>query len=126
MFDFVSDIIADGNYEEIEGILSDLEYYTERAKEALKSLVHDVEYTWTNEQYNVTHKGVIRDLRCNEESLNDWVAETLCEDGGDLYETANHLFSKLGFAYKDVDYNEWMDEFIENSQISYHIISQDN
>jgi len=126
MFDFVSDIIADGNYEEIEGVLGELEYYIEKAKEALKNLVHDVEYTWTNEQYNVTHTGVIRGLRCDEKDLMDWVVESLYEDGGDLYETANHLFNRLGFAYKDVDYNKWVDEFIENTQISYYIISQDD
>ena len=63
MFDFVSDIIASGDYEEIEGILSDLEYYTERAKQALKELTKTVQYTWVNEKENITRTGTL-EVKC--------------------------------------------------------------
>lgn len=123
MFDFVSDIIADGNYEEIEGILSDLEYYTERAKQALKELTKTIQYTWVNEQENITRTGTL-EVKCNDRDVNQWVEEILYE--GEISEVASDLFTEYGLGDEGVDYYKWVDEFIENTQISYYIISQDN
>lgn len=120
MFDLISDIIANGSYEEIEGVLTDLEYYTKRARKALKNLVHNVEYTWTNEQYNITHTGTIFNLKCKEEDIEDYVADYLCD--GDLYETAKDLFNELGISYDGKSFDNWVEEFIENAVISYRII----
>jgi len=123
MFDFVSDIIADGNYEEIEGILSDLEYYTERAKQVLKELTKTVQYTWVNEKENITRTGTL-EVKCKDRDVNQWVEEILYE--GEISEVASDLFTEYGLGDEGVDYYKWVDEFIENTQISYYIISQDN
>lgn len=123
MFDFVSDIIADGDYEEIEGILGDLEYYTERAKQALKELTKTVQYTWTNEKENVTRTGTL-EVKCKDRDVEQWVNEILCDE--EIPEVASDLFTEYGLGDEGVDYDKWVDEFIENSHISYHIISQDN
>lgn len=123
MFDFVSDIIASGDYEEIEGILSDLEYYTERAKQALKDLTKTVQYTWVNEKENITHTGTL-EVKCKDRDVNQWVEEILYE--GEISEVASDLFTEYGLGDEGVDYYKWVDEFIENTQISYYIISQDN
>lgn len=123
MFDFVSDIIADGVYEEIEGILSDLEYYTERAKQALKELTKTVQYTWTNEKENVTRTGTL-EVKCKDRDVEQWVNEILCDE--EIPEVASDLFTEYGLGDEGVDYDKWVDEFIENSHISYHIISQDD
>lgn len=123
MFDFVSDIIASGDYEEIEGILSDLEYYTERAKQALKELTKTVQYTWVNEKEAITRTGTL-EVKCKDRDVNQWVEEILCE--GEISEMASDLFTEYGLGDKGVDYYKWVDEFIENTQISYYIISQDN
>lgn len=123
MFDFVSDIIASGDYEEIEGILSDLEYYTERAKQALKELTKTVQYTWVNEKENITRTGTL-EVKCKDRDINQWVEELLYE--GEISEVASELFTEFGLGNEDVDYYKWVDEFIENTQISYYIISQDN
>lgn len=123
MFDFVSDIIASGDYEEIEGILSDLEYYTERAKEALKELTKTVQYTWVNEKENITRTGTL-EVKCKDRDVNQWVEEILYE--GEISEVASDLFTEYGLGDEGVDYYKWVDEFIENTQISYYIISQDN
>lgn len=123
MFDFVSDIIASGDYEEIEGILSDLEYYTERAKQALKDLTKTVQYTWVNEKENITRTGTL-EVKCKDRDVNQWVEEILYE--GEISEVASDLFTEYGLGNEGVDYYKWVDEFIENTQISYHIISQDD
>lgn len=123
MFDFVSDIIASGDYEEIEGILSDLEYYTERAKQALKELTKTVQYTWVNEKENITRTGTL-EVKCKDRDVNQWVEEILYE--GEISEVASDLFTEYGLGDEGVDYYKWVDEFIENTQISYYIISQDN
>lgn len=123
MFDFVSDIIASGDYEEIEGILSDLEYYTERAKQVLKELTKTVQYTWVNEKENITRTGTL-EVKCKDRDVNQWVEEILYE--GEISEVASDLFTEYGLGDKGVDYYKWVDEFIENTQISYYIISQDN
>lgn len=123
MFDFVSDIIASGDYEEIEGILSDLEYYTERAKQALKDLTKTVKYTWVNEKENITRTGTL-EVKCKDKYVNQWVEEILYE--GEICEVASDLFIEYGLGDKGVDYDKWVDEFIENTQISYYIISQDD
>lgn len=123
MFDFVSDIIASGDYEEIEGILSDLEYYTERAKQALKELTKTVQYTWVNEKENITRTGTL-EVKCKDKDVNQWVEEILYE--GEISEVASDLFTEYGLGDEGVDYYKWVDEFIENTQISYYIISQDN
>ena len=123
MFDFVSDIIASGDYEEIEGILSDLEYYTERAKEALKELTKTVQYTWVNEKENITRTGTL-EVKCKDRDVNQWVEEILYE--GEISEVASDLFTEYGLGDEGVDYYKWVDEFIENTQITYYIISQDN
>ena len=123
MFDFVSDIIASGDYEEIEGILSDLEYYTERAKQALKELTKTVQYTWVNEKEAITRTGTL-EVKCKDRDVNQWVEEILYE--GEICEVASDLFIEYGLGDKGVDYDKWVDEFIENTQISYHIISQDD
>lgn len=123
MFDFVSDIIASGDYEEIEGILSDLEYYTERAKQALKELTKTVQYTWVNEKENITRTGTL-EVKCKDRDVNQWVEEILYD--GEISEVASDLFTEAGLGYEGVDYDKWVDEFIENTQISYYIISQDD
>lgn len=123
MFDFVSDIIASGDYEEIEGILSDLEYYTERAKQVLKELTKTVQYTWVNEKENITRTGTL-EVKCKDRDVNQWVEEILYE--GEISEVASDLFTEYGLGDEGVDYYKWVDEFIENTQISYYIISQDN
>lgn len=123
MFDFVSDIIADGNYEEIEGILSDLEYYTERAKQVLKELTKTVQYTWVNEKENITRTGTL-EVKCKDKDVNQWVEEILYE--GEISEVASDLFTEYGLGDEGVDYYKWVDEFIENTQITYYIISQDD
>nr|DAD58999.1 MAG TPA: hypothetical protein [Caudoviricetes sp.] len=123
MFDFVSDIIASGDYEEIEGILSDLEYYTERAKQALKDLTKTVKYTWVNEKEAITRTGTL-EVKCKDRDVNQWVKEILYE--GEISEVASDLFTEYGLGDEGVDYYKWVDEFIENTQISYYIISQDD
>ena len=123
MFDFVSDIIASGDYEEIEGILSDLEYYTERAKQALKELTKTVQYTWVNEKENITRTGTL-EVKCKDRDVHQWVEEILYE--GEISEVASDLFTEYGLGDEGIDYYKWVDEFIENTQISYYIISQDN
>ena len=123
MFDFVSDIIASGDYEEIEGILSDLEYYTERAKQALKDLTKTVQYTWVNEKEAITRTGTL-EVKCKDRDVNQWVEEILYE--GEISEVASDLFTEYGLGDEGVDYYKWVDEFIENTQISYYIISQDD
>ena len=123
MFDFVSDIIADGVYEEIEGILSDLEYYTEMAKQALKELTKTVQYTWTNEKENVTRTGTL-EVKCKDRDVEQWVNEILCDE--EIPEVASDLFTEYGLGDEGVDYDKWVDEFIENTQITYYIISQDD
>lgn len=123
MFDFVSDIIASGDYEEIEGILSDLEYYTERAKQALKELTKTVQYTWVNEKEAITRTGTL-EVKCKDRDVNQWVEEILYE--GEISEVASDLFTEYGLGDEGVDYYKWVDEFIENTQISYYIISQDD
>ena len=123
MFDFVSDIIASGDYEEIEGILSDLEYYTERAKQALKELTKTVQYTWVNEKEAITRTGTL-EVKCKDRDVNQWVEEILYE--GEISEVASDLFTEYGLGDEGIDYYKWVDEFIENTQISYYIISQDN
>lgn len=123
MFDFVSDIIASGDYEEIEGILSDLEYYTERAKQALEDLTKTVQYTWVNEKENITRTGTL-EVRCKDRDVNQWVEEILYEN--EISEVASDLFTEYGLGDEGVDYYKWVDEFIENTQISYYIISQDD
>lgn len=123
MFDFVSDIIASGDYEEIEGILSDLEYYTERAKQALEDLTKTVQYTWVNEKENIIRTGTL-EVRCKDRDVNQWVEETLYEN--EISEVASDLFTEYGLGDEGVDYYKWVDEFIENTQISYYIISQDD
>ena len=123
MFDFVSDIIASGDYEEIEGILSDLEYYTERAKQALKELTKTVQYTWVNEKEAITRTGTL-EVKCKDRDVNQWVEEILYE--GEISEVASDLFTEYGLGDEGIDYYKWVDEFIENTQISYHIISQDD
>lgn len=123
MFDFVSDIIASGDYEEIEGILSDLEYYTERAKQALKELTKTVQYTWVNEKENITRTGTL-EVKCKDRDVNQWVEEILYEN--EISEVASDLFTEYGLGDEGVDYYKWVDEFIENTQISYYIISQDD
>jgi len=123
MFDFVSDIIASGDYEEIEGILSDLEYYTERAKQALKELTKTVQYTWVNEKEAITRTGTL-EVRCKDRDVKQWVEEILFDS--EISEVASDLFTEYGLGDEGVDYYKWVDEFIENTQISYYIISQDN
>ena len=123
MFDFVSDIIASDDYEEIEGILSDLEYYTERAKQALKDLTKTVQYTWVNEKEAITRTGTL-EVKCKDRDVNQWVEEILYE--GEISEVASDLFTEYGLGDEGVDYYKWVDEFIENTQISYYIISQDD
>lgn len=123
MFDFVSDIIASGDYEEIEGILSDLEYYTERAKQVLKELTKTVQYTWVNEKENITRTGTL-EVKCKDRDVNQWVEEILYE--GEISEVASDLFTEYGLGDEGVDYYKWVDEFIENTQITYYIISQDD
>lgn len=123
MFDFVSDIIASGDYEEIEGILSDLEYYTERAKQVLKELTKTVQYTWVNEKENITRTGTL-EVKCKDRDVNQWVEEILYD--GEISEVASDFFTEFGLGDEGVDYDKWVDEFIENTKISYYIISQDD
>lgn len=118
MFDFVSDIIASGDYEEIECVLSDLEYYTEKAKQALKELIKTVQYTWVNEKENITRTGTL-EVKCKDRDVQQWVEEILFDS--EISEVASDLFTEYGLGDKGVDYYNWVDEFIENTQISYHI-----
>ena len=74
--------------------------------------------------YRIDEKPKYTVAECKDRDVNQWVEEILYE--GEISEVASDLFTEYGLGNEGVDYYKWVDEFIENTQISYHIISQDD
>lgn len=107
MFDFVRDIFWEGNYDEIECMVDELEGLVERGKERLTELTHKVRYTWTTEKYNIS-KTDETVLYCKEEDLEEWVEDSVI---GDLCDAAMEYYEKNNLKSKGMSLEELQDDF---------------
>ena len=106
MFDFVRDVFWEGNYDEIECMVDELEGLLERGKERLAELTHKVKYTWTVEKYNMSGTDEAT-LYCKEGDLEEWVADSVV---GDIYSAAEEYYNKNDLKNKGVNLEEFQDE----------------
>ena len=107
MFDFVRDIFWEGNYDEIECIIDELEGLVSRGKERLAELTHKVKYTWTVEKYNMSKADEVT-LYCKEEDLEEWVEDSVI---GDLCDAAMEYYEKNNLKSKGMSLEELQDDF---------------
>lgn len=107
MFDFVRDVFWEGNYDEIECMVDELEGLVERGRERLAELTHKVRYTWTTEKYNIS-KTDETVLYCKEEDLEEWVEDSII---GDLCDAAMEYYEKNNLESKGISLIELQDDF---------------
>lgn len=120
MFDFVRDVFWEGNYDEIESIVDELEGLVERGKERLAELTHKVKYTWTVEKYNMSRTDETT-FYCKEEDLEEWVEDSVI---GDLCDAAREYYEKNNLESKGINLDELQDDFtrVNNYNFSFEKI----
>ena len=115
MFDFVSDVFWEGNYDEIENMVDELEGLVERGRERLAELTHEVKYTWTVEKYNMSGTGEAT-IYCKKEDLEEWVEDAVV---GNIYEAAEEYYVKNGLKNKGVDLEELSNDFTNSDNYKF-------
>ena len=120
MFDFVRDVFWEGNYDEIENMVDELEDLVERGRERLAELTHKVKYTWTIAKYHTVGTNEVT-IYCKEEDLEGWVEDSVTED---LYLAAEEYYVQNGLKNKGVDLEELSDDFTnpDNYKFSFEKI----
>lgn len=115
MFDFVRDVFWEGNYDEIECMVDELEGLVERGKERLAELTHKVKYTWTVEKYNMSRTDETT-LYCKEEDLEEWVEDSVI---GDLCDAAREYYEKNNLESKGINLDELQDDFTSANNYNF-------
>lgn len=116
MFDFVSDIFYEGNYDEILALVGELTYWAERGENLLLEMTHDIEYTWENEKYDVKCSGNA-EIISKKERLEKAVEQYLFDN--EISDAASDIYKKLRLEEQDVDYDDFEDDFFDNVIIHY-------
>ena len=115
MFDFVRDIFWEGNYDEIECMVDELEELVERGKERLAELTHKVKYTWTIEKYHTVGTNEAT-FYCKEEDLKEWVEDSVV---GDLYDAAKDYYNTHNLKNTGVSLEELQDDFTDANHYNF-------
>ena len=115
MFDFVRDIFWEGNYDEIECMVNELEELVSRGKERLAELTHEVKYTWTIEKYNMSRTNEVI-LYCKGEDLEYWVEDSVIND---IYEAAEDYYNKNNLKNTGVNLEEFQDDCINDNHYKF-------
>lgn len=115
MFDFVRDVFWEGNYDEIECMVDELEGLVERGKERLAELTHKVKYTWTIGKYHTVGTNEAT-FYCKEEDLAEWVEDSVI---GDLYNVAKDYYNKLDLKSKGISLEELQDDFTNDNNYKF-------
>jgi hypothetical protein len=120
MFDFVSDVFWEGNYDEIECMVDELEGLVERGKERLAELTHKVKYTWTIGKYHTVGTNEAT-FYCKEEDLEEWVEDSVV---GELYDAARNYYNEHNLKSKGINLEELEDDFTnpDNYKFSFEKI----
>lgn len=116
MFDFVSDIFYEGDYDEILALVGELTYWAERGENLLLEMTHDIEYTWENEKYDVKCSGNA-EIISKKEHLEKAVEQYLFDN--EISDAASDIYKKLRLEEQDVDYDDFEDDFFDNVIIHY-------
>lgn len=117
MFDFVRDVFWEGNYDEIECMVDELEELVERGKECLAKLTHKVKYTWTIGKYHTVATNE-KTFYCKEEDLAEWVEDSVI---GDLYDAAKDYYNDNKNILKDkgISLEELQDDFTNDNNYNF-------